>query len=150
MAIAMVSIFKNETEEVVSSVEDDTADYRVNAMFLVIIWAVTATISISMGILTLKWLMIRHNVPGDTSGLFFMLTEGVLGSICLAIFSASGKGIQTLEPSSIGMLALSAVFNFSAIVIANYSCASGIAGVAISIMSTNSSLQCVLSSVFLK
>ena len=119
-------------------------------MVLLVIWGIAGTVFLSFEILSNKWLMVRRNVPGNITGVFFMLNEGVLGTICLIIQSTTGAGIRELDASSIGMLALSAVFNFSSLVIANFSIASGIAGVAISIFNTNASLQCVLSSVFLK
>ena len=150
VAVALVSLFGPKPEQNPTTQGVDDEEYLIRAMPLVLIWGLLGTLMLSFEILSNKWLMVRRNVPGNITGVFFMLIEGTLGTICLIIFTATGSGIKALESSSIGMLALSAVFNFSSLVIANYTIAKGIAGVAISIFNTNASLQCVLSSVFLK
>lgn len=119
-------------------------------MFLVVMWGLIGTVMLSFEIMANKWLMVRRNIYGNITGLFFMLTEGSIGTVCLLVTSFGGAGLLDLTMSSIGMLALASLLNFTAMIMLNFAIASGVAGVAISIFNTNASIQCVLSSSFLK
>lgn len=119
-------------------------------MVLVVMWGLIGTVMLSFEIMSNKWLMVRRNIFGQKTGLFFMLTEGTIGTVCLIVTSAGGSGLHDLGLNSIGMLAIASLFNFSAMIMLNFAIASGVAGVAISIFNTNSSIQCILSSTFLK
>mmetsp|Transcript_19026 Transcript_19026/g.25745 ORF Transcript_19026/g.25745 Transcript_19026/m.25745 type:complete len:101 (-) Transcript_19026:196-498(-) len=100
--------------------------------------------------MTNKWLMVRRGIFGNITGLFFMLTEGTVGTFCLLITTLAGSGLHELSFASFWMLLLGGLLAFSALIIMNFAIASGNAGVAISIFNVNPSLQVILSSTFLR
>lgn len=118
-------------------------------MAKVIMWSIIGAIVHSFEIMSSKWLMVRRGVNGDMSGMFFLLVEGLLGTLCLIITTAQGDGLYELSLRSFGMVMIAGFFAFTALILINYTIAKGLAGVAISIFNTNPSIQVVLSSIFL-
>ena len=116
---------------------------------MVVVWGVLVAIFVSIEIMMNQWLMIRRQINGDISGTFFMLTEGIIGTVCLIITSIAGSGIHEMTGESFGMIILAACFAFSGIVIANFACSIGIAGIVLSIFNANAAIHVVMSAVFL-
>ena len=122
---------------------------KTGGMVSVTIFAVVAALSISTEVLLNQWLRIYRGVPGDVSGNFFLLFEGVIGTICLIITTAMGSGLHELSLESFGFLMLAALFLFTAIIIANYTISIGIVGVVLAIFNSNAAIHVLLSSIFL-
>lgn len=93
--------------------------------------------------------MIKRGVDGDVTGTFYMLVEGITGTICLIITTWAGSGLYELTISSFSLIIVAACFAFSAIIMANYAISIGIAGVVLSIFNANASIHVILSAVFL-
>lgn len=93
--------------------------------------------------------MMRRGVNGDVTGTFFMLVEGITGTICLIITTWAGSGLYSLSIESFALIMVAACFAFSAIVMANYAISIGIAGVVLSIFNANASIHVILSAIFL-
>ena len=55
---------------------------------MVIFYGLIAAIFISIEIICNKWLMIKRQVNGDISATFFLMVEGLIGTICLIVTSA--------------------------------------------------------------
>ncbi len=66
-------------------------------MFQVVMWGITGAIFLSFEIMANKWLMIRKKVNGDVTGMFFLLVEGTIGSICLLVTTLNGSGLHELS-----------------------------------------------------
>lgn len=54
-------------------------------MFLLVILAIIGAIFLSFEIMCNKWLMVSRGVNGAISGMFFLMVEGTIGTICLII-----------------------------------------------------------------
>ena len=73
-------------------------------MTLVVIWGIIGAVFISFEIMCNKWLMIRRNINGDITGMFFLLVEGTLGTLSLIIATANGKGYNDLGFDGFSMI----------------------------------------------
>ena len=93
--------------------------------------------------------MIRRGINGDVSGMFFLLVEGIIGTLCLIVTTAQGSGLYELSAKVFGMVLIAGLLAFTALVFLNYAISKGLAGVAISIFNTNATIQVILSSLFL-
>lgn len=151
ISVALVSIFGPEaTPETAINAKLLREQEGLTAMFQVVMWGISGAIFLSFEIMTNKWLMIRRSVNGDITGMFFLLVEGTIGTICLIVTTASGQGLHELSTASIGMMAIAGVLAFSALIMVNYSISIGIAGVAISIFNVNPCIHVLISSIFLR
>ena len=119
-------------------------------MFQVVLWGIAGAVFLSFEIITNKWLIIRRNVNGDVTGMFFLLVEGTIGSICLLVTTLNDSGLHELSLASVGMMFIAGMFAFSSLVMLNYSISTGIAGVAISIFNIHPCLLVLISSLFLR
>lgn len=119
-------------------------------MFQVVIWGIVGAVFISFEIMCNKWLMIKRGVNGDVSGMFFLFVEGLIGSICLIVTTAQGEGLYEMDLAGFLLVLIAGLFAFTGLMLLNYSIATGLAGVAISIFNTNPSIQCIFSSIFLR
>ena len=118
-------------------------------MFKVVAWGIVTAATVSVEVMCNKWLQAKRGVNGDITGMFVMLIEGIIGTICLIITTAAGSGLYELSWAGFGMMILAGVFCFLAIVIANFSIAIGLAGVSLSIINCTAALQVVVSSLLL-
>lgn len=119
-------------------------------MLLVTIWAITVTI-FSCAMMTIgKWLSTRRGVAGDVVGVYYMVFEGIIGTICLAVTSMQGSGIYELSAESIAWLVVAAVFGYTGIVLSNFTISIGISGVVVAIYNANAFIHVLLSAIFLK
>lgn len=119
-------------------------------MFLVVMWGIIGAVFLSFEIMSNKWLMIRRGVNGDITGNFFLLVEGLVGTICLIVTTYSGSGLHDMSVAGFWMIMIAGVLAFTALILVNYSIATGLAGVSIALFNTNATIQVVLSSIFLK
>ena len=118
-------------------------------MFLVIVWAIAGAVFCSFEIMCNKWLIIKRGVNGDISGMFFLLVEGFIGTVCLIITTLNGGGLYEISGYSFGMSLFAGFCGFIALVMMNYAAAIGLAGVAVAIFSANGALHVVVSYFFL-
>ena len=109
-------------------------------MVLVVMWGIIGAVFLSFEIMCNKWLMVRRSVNGDISGMFFLLVEGVLGTLCLVVTTYEGSGLHELSTKSFGMVIMAGIFAFTGLLLLNYAIAKGLAGVALSIFNTNPSI----------
>jgi len=119
-------------------------------MLMVTFWAIVVAVTVSIEIMCNQWLRIRRRVEGDITGIYYMLVEGTLGTICLVATTLCGSGLHELTPASFCLLTIAAFFAFTGIIIANYAISQGVAGVVLAIFNANASIHVVLSAVFLK
>ena len=119
-------------------------------MLKVTVWAITVTIFSCIQITIAKWLSIRRGVAGDIVGVFYMIVEGIIGTICLVVTSMQGSGIYALSSDSIALLMVAAVFAYTGIVVGNFSISIGISGVVVAIYNANAFIHVLLSAIFLK
>jgi hypothetical protein len=61
------------------------AGEKQGGMVLVTVWALTVTVFSCIQITIAKWLSLKRHVPGDIVGAFYMIVEGIIGTICLII-----------------------------------------------------------------
>ena len=64
---------------------------------MVTFWAIAASIGSCLQLTTAKWLTLRRQVPSDIVGVYFMVVEGIIGTICLAVTTLFGSGLYELE-----------------------------------------------------
>ena len=144
-AVALVSIKKEDTEELdLSSISIMPSEIdevsKAKQMVIVCIWGIIGAIFLSVEILTNKWLIIRRGVNGDISGMFFLLVEGTIGTVCLIITTIMGSGLHDMTGESFTMIMIAGILAFAALVMLNYAISIGLAGVAISIFNTNAAI----------
>ena len=118
-------------------------------MLKIVIWGILCAVTVAVESLISKWLNVRHGVQGDIVGIFYMLFEGILGTVCLIVLTLQGEGLHSLAAETIWMLMLAAVCAFSGIVIAYFAMSIGIAGVVLSLYNANVSVTVILSQIFL-
>ena len=51
----------------------------------VVTWSIIVAITVSIEITLIYWLCIKQKVEGDTTGIFIMFIDGIIGTICLLI-----------------------------------------------------------------
>jgi len=54
-------------------------------MLLVVLWGLVGAVFLSVEIMCNKWMMVSRGINGDISGMFFLLVEGTIGTICLIV-----------------------------------------------------------------
>lgn len=152
-AVALVSAFppKSTQDPTVTQhgVQERSEVNPAEQMVLVVVWGIVGALSLSFEIMSNKWLIIRRGINGDVSGMFFLLIEGLLGTLCLIFTTLQGSGLYEVSEKSFVMIMVAGLLAFTALVMLNYAIAKGLAGVAISIFNTNPSIQVLLSSLFL-
>ena len=82
-------------------------------------------------------------------GTFYMLIDGIIGTICLVVTTCQGGGLYDLTGSGFALLMIAAVFAYSGIVILGYTIGIGIAGIISSIYNANAFIHVLLSAIFL-
>ena len=142
-AVILLSIFNS------SESQSDVSVQSSRGMLIVTFWAVTTTSTTAGQEIICKWLLLRKGVPGDVTGAWTMLIEGVMGTLCLVVASLQGGGISELGGSSIAILMVAALFAFAGIILANYTLAKGLSGVVCAIYNANAFVHVLLSAVFL-
>ena len=125
-------------------------DGHVSQMFKVVMWGVIAAVFLGIKIIALKWLIIKGEANADTTGIFMMFIDAVLGTICLIITSIQGSGIYDMSPKGFGMIWLAGLTAYIYFLLSNYAFEFGLAGVAISIINTSAAIHVILCSIFLK
>ena len=118
-------------------------------MLLVAIYGITAGVLLSIELMSNKWLMVRRSIFGNVTGIFFLLIEGIIGTICLTVTTFNGGGLYELSQGAFWMLILAGAFGFASLILLNLAISIGNAGVAVSIFNTAPALQCILASVWL-
>ena len=111
--------------------------------------ALTCTAFSAVTITCCNWLKIKRSIPGDISGTFFMLIDGILGSICLVSSTFNGGGVRELTLISFGMLEIGAVLAYTGIVVSNYTISIGVTGIVVAIYNASAFVHVVLSALFL-
>ena len=133
ISVTLVSIFGPDAEK--TGVEQSLETSR--AMFLVVMYGLIGAVFLSIEIMCNKWLMFSRGVNGDISGMFFLLVEGTIGTICLIVTTLQGSGLHEMTGDSFGMIMIAGVLAFTALMLLNYSISIGLAGVSISTFNTN-------------
>ena len=133
ISVTLVSIFGPDAEK--TGVEQSLETSR--AMFLVVMYGLIGAAFLSIEIMCNKWLMFSRGVNGDISGMFFLLVEGTIGTICLIVTTLQGSGLHEMTGDSFGMIMIAGVLAFTALMLLNYSISIGLAGVSISTFNTN-------------
>ena len=133
ISVTLVSIFGPDAEK--TGVEQSSETSR--AMFLVVMYGLIGAVFLSIEIMCNKWLMFSRGVNGDISGMFFLLVEGTIGTICLIVTTLQGSGLHEMTGDSFGMIMIAGVLAFTALMLLNYSISIGLAGVSISTFNTN-------------
>ena len=59
-------------------------------MLKIVIWGILCAVTVAVESLISKWLNVRHGIQGDIVGIFYMLFEGILGTICLIVLTLQG------------------------------------------------------------
>jgi len=116
---------------------------------MVTFWALAASFGTCLQLTTAKWLSLRRQVPSDIVGVYFMVVEGLLGTICLVVSTLFGSGLYELEAKGFAMLMVAAVFAYSGIVMGIFSVGIGIAGIVCAIYNANAFIHVLLSAIFL-
>ena len=65
--------------------DDNNSSSTTGSMIMVTVYAIIIAIAVAIESTLTKWLRIRHEVPGDITGIFIMFVDGVLGTICLIV-----------------------------------------------------------------
>ena len=120
------------------------------AMLKLVFWAVLVTLLSSCQIMVSNWLKISRNVAGEVAGMFYMLVEGCIGTVCMVVTTLQGSGLHELSLGSRGMLVIAACFAYAGIVTANYSVSVGVSGIVIAIYNANCFVHVLLSAIFLR
>lgn len=118
-----------------------TADQSGTAatMFWVVFWSIVGAVSVSLEVMCNKWLEQRRGVNGDINGMFFLLVEGVTGTVCLIVTTLGGGGLYELTKESFWMVMLAGVFAFLAILMISIAVTIR-AGVSLAIFNLNAPL----------
>jgi len=82
---------------------------------------------------------------GAVVGMCYLFVEGTLGTICLIVITCYGDGFHVMSGLSIILMAISAVFLYSSLVLLNYSIGIGLVGVAVSIFNSNAAIHTTIS-----
>jgi len=73
------------------------------------------------------------------------LVEGIIGTICLIVYTGVGYGLHDLSTSSFWMLMLAGILVYTSLIVLFYSVSVGIAGVVVSIFNCAAALQALFS-----
>jgi len=75
----------------------------------------------------------------------YLLIEGVIGTTCLVVLSLCGGGIYDLTLTSFGILVVASLCAFSSLILIQFSIATGVSGVALSIYNSFAAIQTTFS-----
>ena len=92
--------------------------------------------SLSFEIVVSK-LLSQRGADGKYIGFHFLLSEGILGTLCLAITSILGDGVFAISSQNFWLMMLGGLSGVIAVNLLQYSVAIGTAGIASSIFNTN-------------
>ena len=93
-----------------------------------VLYGLVGVILISFEIMLTKWLC-KQGVNGDFSGIIFLFVEGIIGTSCLIVTTLAGTGLHLMTYSGFGLIMIAGLSAFTALVILNYTCAVGSAGI---------------------
>lgn len=133
ISVTLVSVFGPDADKTGVAKSTEAA----GAMFLVVMWGLIGAVFLSIEIMCNKWLMFSRGVNGDISGMFFLLVEGTIGTICLIVTTLQGSGLHDMTGPSFTMIMIAGVLAFTSLMLLNFSISIGLAGVSISTFNTN-------------
>jgi len=89
-------------------------------------------------------LLIRYlaswGVSGEVAGFFYLFFEGILGTVCLIVFSIVGHGFLDYDIGSVFLILVAGFAITGGVVLVNYSISIGNAGVCFSISNSNAAI----------
>ena len=80
-------------------------------------------------------------IPGNISGLCYLFFEGIIGTICLIVYSCFGHGIYDFTPILLLLVLGAGLFTTFGLILQNYALSVGVAGIVISIVNSAISIQ---------
>lgn len=143
MAIILLSVCVPELETTDVSAISGDAD-TTGAVIVVIVSGIIGALCFSFEGLLTKYLILK-NVPGDVAGISFLLVEGIIGTLCLIIYTIMGNGLYDLTPSTFWMLMIAGCCVYASLTTLFYCISVGIAGVVVSIFNCAAALQALFS-----
>ena len=124
-AVVLMGVFQEFTPGEVESTDS-------MAVFKVIIVGIAAALCFSIEAMFIKWLCYR-GVEGPAGGQITLFFDGVYGLIMLAVITAMGDGLCTVDLKTALIIFSGGVVTSIALVLVNYAVANGISGVAFSV-----------------
>ena len=94
-----------------------------------------AALCFSLEAMSIKWLFVR-GVDGPAGGQIALFFDGVYGLVMLAIITAMGEGLFTVDFQTSMEIVCGGILTSMALVLVNYAVANGIAGIAFSCANT--------------
>ena len=136
--VGLVVLLAGATLIVMYPAEDDeTGDKAsLSEIMIVLLLSLLIAVFLSFEILISKTLAHR-GVEGKYLGFGFLLSEGLLGTICLIIATIAGEGIFKASGEVFWMMMLGGLTGVISISLLQYSVSIGIAGIASSVFNTN-------------
>jgi drug/metabolite transporter (DMT)-like permease len=140
VAVFLLALTSPDSEDTVVEVGSSST----KAGVMLVLYGLLGAIFLSVEIMLNKYMGSR-NVPGNISGIAFLLVEGLIGTVCLIIYTLMGLGLHEMTTFSFWIMVLASIACYLALILLNYSLAVGLAGVAISIFNTNPAIQTAFS-----
>lgn len=119
-----------------------------SAEIMVLIYGLLAACALTVEMLANKHLSKGCGMDpkhGAVVGMCYLFVEGTLGTICLIVITCYGDGFHVMSGLSIILMAISAIFLYSSLVLLNYSIGIGLVGVAVSIFNSNAAIHTAIS-----
>jgi drug/metabolite transporter (DMT)-like permease len=110
------------------------------AQALAVITALVASCCFAGESLLIRYLS-SWGLTGEVAGFFYLFFEGLIGTVCLIIYTATGHGFMDYDTGSILLLLVAGFAITGGVVLVNYSISIGVAGVCFSISNSNAALQ---------
>ena len=113
-------------------------------MAFAVIYALFGAIFFTIESMFIRYLDLK-GIPGNIAGLCYVFFEGIIGTICLVVYSCFGHGIFDFSPILLLWVLGAGLFTTFGLILQNYALSIGVAGIVFSIVNFSISIQALLS-----